>query len=59
MPVLDTLKSVLGREEESFTYECLNCDRVFEAATPSSSQATCPDCEQSRTRSVPERSADG
>lgn len=53
MPLLDTLKTMLGKDERTFTYQCEECDRVFEASTPSASQASCPDCEESRTVSAP------
>lgn len=53
MPVLDTLRSMLEEDERTFAYQCTECDRVFEATTPSASQASCPDCEVSRTISVP------
>lgn len=58
MPVLDALRSMLGKEDRTFTYQCRECDRVFEASTPSESQASCPNCEKSRTVSVPGTSPD-
>ncbi|MFB6171051.1 MAG: hypothetical protein ABEJ23_00850 [Haloarculaceae archaeon] len=53
MGILDELASLFGEDEQTFTYRCDECDRVFEATTPSASQATCRDCEDSRTVSAP------
>lgn len=58
MAILDTLKSMFGTEERTFTYQCAECDLVFEASTPSESQASCPNCQDSRTVAVPGMSAD-
>ena len=53
MGFLDELRSLLGEDERTFAYRCTECDRVFESTTPSASKAECPNCEQSRTVSVP------
>jgi putative FmdB family regulatory protein len=53
MAVLDKLKAVFGSEDRTYLYQCSDCDRTFEATTPSASRASCPDCEESRVVSVP------
>jgi len=57
MPILEKLKSMVWRGERTFTYRCEECETVFEAATPSRSQTSCPSCGGKRIISTPEATA--
>ena len=56
MPLLERLQRLVGMESDrSFTYQCTECDLVFESPDPSRSKVSCPDCGSGRVQSTPNK----
>lgn len=50
MPLIETLKSVLGGETEQrqFKHQCGDCETTFEAPEHNPNEVSCPECGSDR-----------
>lgn len=53
MTFINTLKSrMFGREEQTFTYECLSCGNTFTSDEMDMGRVGCEECGSGRLRSM-------
>lgn len=52
MSLMNRLKELVGDDEETHHYQCLDCASSFERDHDDVSRISCPDCGAKRIRSV-------